>query len=68
MSEARQGKKAGAASGSSCPETTNIVEDRSTAVVVPPGKRGDREHQDLRQRHLLVKETGNDPARRAAPC
>jgi hypothetical protein len=30
-------------------------------VAVPPGKRDGREHQDLRRRHLLVREIVNDP-------
>ena len=54
-------RQAGAASGSPCPEATNVVQARSTAVAVPPGKRNGREHQDLRRRHLLVREIGNDP-------
>ena len=38
-----------------------IVRARSTVVAVPPGKRNGREHQDLRRRHLLVREIVNDP-------
>ena len=30
-------------------------------VAVPPGKGNGREHQDLRRRHLLVREIVNDP-------
>jgi hypothetical protein len=29
-------------------------------VAVPSGKRNGREHQDLRRRHLLVREIVND--------
>jgi hypothetical protein len=54
-------RQAGAASGSPCLEATNVVQAKSTAGAVPPGKRNGREHQDLRRRHLLVREIGNDP-------
>jgi len=43
------------------PNRRIVVQARSTAVAVPPGKRNGREHQDLRRRHLLVREIGNDP-------
>jgi hypothetical protein len=56
-------RKAGAASGRSCPERRNVIRARSTAVAVPPGKRNGWEHQDLRRRHLLVREIGNSPRR-----
>jgi hypothetical protein len=41
-----------------------IVRSRSTAAVIPPGKKEDWEHQDLSRRHLLVETLGNDPAGR----
>ena len=53
--------KAGAAYGRPCLEATNVNRARSTVVAVPPGKRNGREHQDLRRRHLLVREIVNDP-------
>ena len=43
------------------PKRLFVVRARSTAVAVPPGKRNGWEHQDLRRRHLLVRETGNSP-------
>jgi hypothetical protein len=54
-------RQAGAASGSPRRGATNVVQDRSTAGAVPPGKRNGREHQDLRRRHLLAREIGDDP-------
>ena len=38
-----------------------VVRARSTVVAIPPGKGNGREHQDLRRRHLLVREIVNDP-------
>ena len=38
-----------------------IVPARPTVLAVPPGKGNDREHQDSRRRHLLVREIVNDP-------
>jgi hypothetical protein len=39
----------------------SVVQARSTAVAVPPGKRNGWEHQDLRRRHLLVTEKRKRP-------
>jgi hypothetical protein len=38
-----------------------VARARPTEVAVPPGKGDGREHQDLRRRHLLVREIVNDP-------
>jgi hypothetical protein len=43
------------------PDRRNVVRIGSTALAAPPGKRNGWEHQDLRRRHLLVREIGDDP-------
>jgi hypothetical protein len=53
--------KAGAASGGLGVETTSNRSIRAIRACHPPGKGIGREHQDLRRRHLLVKEIVNDP-------
>ena len=45
----------------SVPKRPEVARARPTEVAVPPGKGNGREHQDLRRRHLLVREIVNDP-------
>ncbi len=53
----RVGREAGAAPGVGPPARRVAVRHGSNAQAVPPGKKDDREHQDPRGRHLLVRKS-----------